>query len=159
MRVSASRASELSGAFASLSSLQTENAARQIDALRMIKSKEEIAVMREAASLADWVQALPENIRPGRLVGELDAAMTALGYQEAMRRFPEADVTIPCWTLSGPISASPHGAAPRSVTYPEHGSRRSRPHQQCLSLDRRRSDRERENLDLRQAFQAPDRIV
>jgi Xaa-Pro aminopeptidase len=103
--------SGLGGAFTSFSQLQTENAARQIDALRMIKSKEEIAVMREAASLADWVQArYRENIRPGRLVGELDAAMTALGYQEAARRFPEADVTIPCWTLSGPISASPHGA-------------------------------------------------
>jgi Xaa-Pro aminopeptidase len=36
--------------------------------------------------------------------------MIALGYQEAAQRFPHADVTIPCWTLSGPISASPHGA-------------------------------------------------
>jgi len=101
----------LSGAFETLPEVHTENAAHQIDALRMVKSKEEIAVMREAASLADWVQArYRENIRPGRLVGELDAAMTALGYQEATRRFPDADVTIPCWTLSGPVSASPHGA-------------------------------------------------
>ena len=37
-------------------------------------------------------------------------AMTALGYAEAARRYPDADVVIPCWTLSGPISASPHGA-------------------------------------------------
>lgn len=93
------------------SSLRVEKAARQIDALRMVKSAEEVAVMREAASLADWVQArYRENIRPGRLVGELDAAMAALGYQEATRRFPDADISIPCWTLSGPISASPHGA-------------------------------------------------
>lgn len=95
----------------SLPGVRVENASRQIDALRMVKSAEEVAIMREAASLADWVQArYRENIRPGRLVGELDAAMTALGYQEAARRFPDADVTIPCWTLSGPISASPHGA-------------------------------------------------
>jgi len=103
--------SAFSSALAALPEVQVERAARQIDVLRMVKSKEEIAVMREAASLADWVQGCyRENIRPGRLVGELDAAMAALGYQEATRRFPDADVTIPCWTLSGPVSASPHGA-------------------------------------------------
>jgi Xaa-Pro aminopeptidase len=97
--------------FANLPGISIEEAARRIDGLRLIKSAEEVAVMREAASLADWVQSrYRENIRPGRLVGELDAAMTALGYQEAAQRFPHADVTIPCWTLSGPISASPHGA-------------------------------------------------
>jgi Xaa-Pro aminopeptidase len=101
----------LRSAFEMLPDVHADEAARQIDALRLVKSREEIAVMREAASLADWVQArYRENIRPGRLVGELDAAMTVLGYQEATRRFPDADVTIPCWTLSGPISASPHGA-------------------------------------------------
>jgi len=101
----------LSSLFKNLPGIRTEEAARKIDRLRLIKSAEEVAVMREAASLADWVQSrYRENIRPGRLVGELDAAMTALGYQEAAQRFPHADVTIPCWTLSGPISASPHGA-------------------------------------------------
>ncbi len=94
-----------------LPQLQIQNIARDIDDLRLIKSEEEVAVMREAASLADWIQArYRENIRPGRLVGELDMSMTALGYAEATRRFPRADITIPCWTLSGPITASPHGA-------------------------------------------------
>ncbi len=103
--------SAMSALFSALPEIRTENALRHINPLRMVKSAEEIGVMGEAASLADWIQArYRENIRPGRLVGELDSAMTALAYQEAARRFPEADVTIPCWTLSGPISASPHGA-------------------------------------------------
>jgi Xaa-Pro aminopeptidase len=97
--------------FKNLPKIRVQQAARRIDGLRLTKSEEEVAVMREAASLADWIQArYRENIRPGRLVGELDAAIAALGYQEAARRFPNADVSVPCWTLSGPISASPHGA-------------------------------------------------
>ena len=66
--------------------------------------------MREAASLADWTQAqYRENIRPGRLVQELDAAMAALAYAEAARRFPGEELQMSCFTLSGPASAAPHG--------------------------------------------------
>lgn len=79
-------------------------------ALRLVKHAEEIAVMREAASLADWTQArYRENIRPGRLVQELDAAMAALAYAEAVRRFPGEELQMSCFTLSGPASCAPHG--------------------------------------------------
>lgn len=79
--------------------------------LRWVKHAEEIAIMRAAAGLADWVQErYRENIRPGRLVQELDYSMAALMVTEGAKRFPGENLEVMrCWTLSGPASASPHG--------------------------------------------------
>jgi Xaa-Pro aminopeptidase len=79
--------------------------------LRFVKCAEELAVMREAASLTDWVQErYRENIREGRLVQEMDMAMAALMVEEAGRRFPGQNLEVMrCWTLSGPASCAPHG--------------------------------------------------
>jgi len=79
--------------------------------LRWQKNEEEIKVMESIASLSDWLQdRYRENIRPGRLVQELDFAMASLFVQEAAERFPgEHFEVIRTWTLSGPASASPHG--------------------------------------------------
>lgn len=79
--------------------------------LRWVKHPEEIAVMRQAAALSDWVQQrYRENIRPGRLVQEMDYQMATLMVEEGARRFPGANLEVMrCWTLSGPASASPHG--------------------------------------------------
>ena len=79
--------------------------------LRWVKHTDEIALMRDAASLSDWVQdRYREAIRPGRLVQEMDAAMATLMIEEASRRFPGENLEVMrCWTLSGPPSASPHG--------------------------------------------------
>ena len=79
--------------------------------LRWQKHPEEIAVMQALASTADWLQdRYRENIRPGRLVQELDCAMSALWVEEAARRFPgEQFEVVRAWSLSGPASASPHG--------------------------------------------------
>jgi Xaa-Pro aminopeptidase len=91
--------------------LRVESVERQLQRLRWVKHEEELGVMREAAALADWTQErYRENIRPGRLVTDLDMAMAALMGQEAARRMPGTDLAIYCWTLSGPVSASPHGA-------------------------------------------------
>jgi Xaa-Pro aminopeptidase len=76
-----------------------------------VKHDEELAVMREAAALADWAQErYRENIRPGRLVADLDMSVAALMAQEASRRMPGTALAIYAWTLSGPVSASSHGA-------------------------------------------------
>src|SRR3712207_7696746 len=49
----------------------------------------ELKIMRQAGALSDWVQdRYRENIRPGRLVQELDFAMAALMVEEGSRRFP-----------------------------------------------------------------------
>ena len=83
----------------------------ELRSLRWVKHAEEIEVMRAAASLADWVQErYRENIRPGRLVQELDYQMATLMVTEGARRFPGENLEVMrCWTLSGPASASPHG--------------------------------------------------
>jgi Xaa-Pro aminopeptidase len=94
-----------------LPGLRVESVARQCERLRWVKHEEELGVMREAAALADWTQErYRENIRPGRLVSELDMSMASLMAAEAARRMPGTDLAIYCWTLSGPVSASPHGA-------------------------------------------------
>lgn len=79
--------------------------------LRWVKNDEELEVMRAACSLSDWVQErYRENIRPGRLVQELDYQMASLMVEEGARRFPGENLEVlRCWTLSGPASASPHG--------------------------------------------------
>ncbi|WP_011300614.1 M24 family metallopeptidase [Cupriavidus necator] len=83
----------------------------EMRSLRWVKHAEEHQVMRDLASLTDWVQdRYRENIRPGRLVQELDHAMAALMVEEAANRFPGEDFDIlKCWTLAGAASASPHG--------------------------------------------------
>jgi Xaa-Pro aminopeptidase len=104
--------SVLSGVTQLLPHLRVESVARQCQRMRWVKHEEELAVMREAASLADWTQErYRENIRPGRLIADLDMQMGALMAQEAARRMPGTDLVIYCWSLSGPTSASPHGVS------------------------------------------------
>ncbi len=101
----------LAGAQRYLPELTLRPAMAEMRSLRWVKHAEELQVMRELGALTDWVQdRYRENIRPGRLVQELDHAMAALMSEEAARRFPGEDFDIlKCWTLSGPASASPHG--------------------------------------------------
>lgn len=82
-----------------------------LHALRWVKQDEELAIMRAACSLSDWVQErYRENIRPGRLLQELDCQMASLMVEEGARRFPGEHLQVlECSTLSGPASASPHG--------------------------------------------------
>jgi Xaa-Pro aminopeptidase len=103
--------SSLGGVRAILGGVQIESVERQCRRLRWVKHPEELEVMRVAAKLADWTQErYRENIRPGRLLAELDASMASLMAEEAAKRIPGTDLAIYCWTLSGPASAAPHGA-------------------------------------------------
>lgn len=82
----------------------------QMRAMRFVKCEEELALHRDAGALSDWGQArYLENLRPGRRLQELDFTLAAMISEEAARRFPNENVQIFCWTLSGPASASPHG--------------------------------------------------
>ncbi|MGO1121009.1 M24 family metallopeptidase [Rhodovibrionaceae bacterium A322] len=89
--------------------------------LRRVKHPEELTLMRQAADLSDWAQErYRENIRPGRIVQELDAAMTALMFEEAAHRFPDEYLEIRVYSLTGPTSASPHGnGAPTGIRVAE----------------------------------------
>jgi Xaa-Pro aminopeptidase len=110
-RIGADGAGPLAKAVALLPKAKLEVIVPELRALRWQKHPEEIALMREIAALSDWVQErYRENIRPGRMVQELDMAMAALMAEEGGRRFPGEHLEIMrCWTLSGPASAAPHG--------------------------------------------------
>ncbi len=94
-----------------LPGLTLQAAQAEMRALRLVKHPEELALMREIASLTDWVQdRYRENIREGAETMVLDMQMAALLAQEGGRRFPGENLEIlRCWTLSGPASAAPHG--------------------------------------------------
>jgi Xaa-Pro aminopeptidase len=67
----------------------------EMRAMRWVKHAEELEIMRHAASLSDYVQErYRENIRPGRLVQELDYQMAACMVEEGARRFPGANLEV-----------------------------------------------------------------
>ncbi|MFN3276014.1 MAG: M24 family metallopeptidase [Paracoccus sp. (in: a-proteobacteria)] len=84
--------------------------AGDLQPLRFVKHDEEIALMREAAAISDWVQdRYRENIRAGRLIQELDVEMHRQAVVESARRFPGQNCEWRIYTLRGGHSASPHG--------------------------------------------------
>lgn len=110
-RIGADGGGKLGRAVALLPKASLEVMVDEMRALRWVKHPEEIALMRQIAGLSDWVQdRYRENIRPGRMVQELDMVMATLMAEEGGRRFPGEHLEIlRCWTLSGPASAAPHG--------------------------------------------------
>ena len=84
---------------------------RPLRASRLVKHRDEIETMRTAAGLADWALArYAEEIRPGRLLQEMDHRMAAEVAIEAALRVPGEDFQILRFmTLSGSAGAAPHG--------------------------------------------------
>jgi len=83
---------------------------REMRTLRLVKHDEEIDLIRKGASLSDWAQnRYREEIKPGRVVQELDHSVLAQTAAEAAKRHPGEQVTAYALTLSGPDSAAPHG--------------------------------------------------
>jgi len=78
---------------------------------RWVKHPDEIAVMREAARISDWaIERYREEIRPGRLLQEMDYSVAATTCAEAAKRFPGEDFQILRFmTLSGASAAAAHG--------------------------------------------------
>ena len=78
--------------------------------LRFVKHKEELAIMREIGRFSDWIQErYLEEIRPGRLMHELDLSIARMAFVKAADEYPGENLEIRNYTLSGPSSASPHG--------------------------------------------------
>ncbi|GHH02960.1 M24 family metallopeptidase [Pseudodonghicola xiamenensis] len=91
-------------------------------ALRLVKHPEELALMREAADISDWLQdRYRENIRAGRLIQELDLEMQRQAIVESARRFPGQNCEWRIYTLRGPHSASPHGNGAQTGATIEEG--------------------------------------
>jgi Xaa-Pro aminopeptidase len=84
--------------------LRLKNVAAQCADLSTVKHEEEIALIREAASLADWGQKQwHEQAHPGQLATDVDMKVSALIVEEAARRYPPgAELAVFCQTLSSP---------------------------------------------------------
>jgi len=84
--------------------LQFENLAAQCADLSTVKHEEEITLIREAASLANWgQQRWHEQVRPGLLTAEVDMKVSALIVEEAARRYPPGvELAVSCQTVSSP---------------------------------------------------------
>jgi Xaa-Pro aminopeptidase len=79
--------------------------------LRFVKHPHEVDTMRLCASLSDWaIDAYREELKPGRLLAEVDHLIAAKLAAEAARRLPGENYVIArLLTLSGAASAAPHG--------------------------------------------------
>lgn len=84
--------------------VQLKNVAAQCAALSNVKHEEEIALIREAASLANWGQEQwHEQARAGQLTTDVDSKVWGLIVEEAARRYePGAELAVFCQTLSSP---------------------------------------------------------
>jgi Xaa-Pro aminopeptidase len=78
--------------------------------LRLIKHPEELEWIRRGGKLTDWAQErFKDGLKPGRLVLDLDLSVNRDLAVEAARTYPEIKVESRLLTLSGPVSACPHG--------------------------------------------------
>jgi Xaa-Pro aminopeptidase len=89
---------------------------------RAVKSPEELAIMRAAAALTDYGQAVfRELARPGALMAEVDAETVRRMRVEGARRLPASDLAARSFSLTGPDSAAPHGTGAGSDARIERG--------------------------------------
>ncbi len=90
--------------------------------LRWVKHQEEIAVMADISQFSDWIQErYLEEIRPGRLVHDLDYTIARMAFMRAADIFPGENFELRFYTLSGPSSSSPHGDGGQAGAQIENG--------------------------------------
>lgn len=91
--------------------LEVSKAGPRLRRLRLVKHADEIDTMRRCAQLSDWaVNAYREELRPGRLLSEIDFTVSARLAAEAARRMPgENFLIVRLQTLSGAAAACPGG--------------------------------------------------
>ncbi len=82
----------------------------QLVRMREDKYPEELEIMRRCAELTDWGQDRSmELVKRGELVAAFDFTMAALLAEEGAPRYPDARWEVRVFSLSGPVSAAPHG--------------------------------------------------
>ena len=96
---------------AALPGTTLHDVANDLKELRWVKHESEIRVMQMAADLGGWaMQTMRGELRPGRLLQELDQTVGARLMEEAARRVSGHNFLIAkIITLSGPASASTDG--------------------------------------------------
>jgi Xaa-Pro aminopeptidase len=91
-------------------------------ATRMVKTAEELDLMRQAAALSDWTQEQYRvGIRAGRLVEELDWSVGAAFADRAAVAHPGDAVQVRLLSFAGPASVAPHGTGTRTGQVIEPG--------------------------------------
>src|SRR5690242_5936370 len=109
--------------------------------------------MRQAASLSDWAQErYREEIRPGRLVAELDTTVTALVAEQAGRG--RAVRLLDTFGPGKRLAARRRHKLCAARWRDDRG--RARASQLCLPRDRRSLHRERAHVVLREAVATAD---
>lgn len=90
--------------------------------LRWVKHPEEISIMVEISRFSDWMQErYLEEIRPGRLVHEMDFTIARMAFERAAELYSGENFELRLYTLSGPSSASPHGTGGQAGSCIEKG--------------------------------------
>jgi Xaa-Pro aminopeptidase len=94
-----------------LSGVRFEPGGADLRGVRCVKHSDELQTMRHCAALSDWaIDAYRQELRPGRLLAEVDYLVCARLVVEAARRHPGEDFGIArLVTLSGAASACPNG--------------------------------------------------
>ena len=84
---------------------------RDLKKVRLVKHPDEIELLQEGASLSDWaIERYRQELRPGKILQQLDYQIAADTCVEAGRRFPGEDFQILRFmTLCGASSACAHG--------------------------------------------------
>ena len=93
-----------------------------LQTMRLVKHPDELELMRQAASLADFGQEVFRSlVKPGLLMNEVDSKTVLAMQLEGAQRFPNCDLQVRCFSLTGPDSASPHGTGAGSAARIEAG--------------------------------------
>lgn len=105
------RAGAVSALIPALPGVTLHDMSDSLKELRWAKHASEIEILQTAADLGDWaMRRMREELRPGRLLQELDQTVGARLVEEAARRAPGHNFLIAkIITLSGPASASTDG--------------------------------------------------
>ena len=78
--------------------------------MRLVKDSHELDLIRRAGELTDFGQRVfMQAVEPGRTMTDVDLEVARAINAEAARQHPRDRVETRCFSLSGPMSAAPHG--------------------------------------------------
>jgi Xaa-Pro aminopeptidase len=110
------------GALAQASPRLTWHTTDLLHELRAVKHPDELELMRQACSLANYGQEVFRDlVKPGKFMTDVDAETVLEMIREGAKRFPGCDLHMRCFSLTGPDSASPHGTGAGSSAVIEAG--------------------------------------
>lgn len=93
-----------------LPKLEFEDATPFLRRMRRVKCEEELEFVRCAADITEFgMEALRRNVKPGRMIREVDYQCWTEMAGYAGAKYPDAAIQFMGFSLTGPSSAAPHG--------------------------------------------------